>query len=90
MTPTPPGRTVAAHPPVGPPPAVAVAAVAKPGPVAEAPVKAAGPGAPPRMWTLELPAGLKVLSLNGRIHWSEQRRRAAELKKAAWAMAPAK
>lgn len=46
-----------------------------------------GPGPGPWTWTLELPAGLKVLSLNGRLHWSEQRRRAAGLKKAAWAMA---
>jgi hypothetical protein len=30
---------------------------------------------------------MKTLSLNGRLHWAEQRRRAAGLKKAAWAMA---
>jgi hypothetical protein len=36
---------------------------------------------------VELPAGLKVLSLNDRHHWAERARRAAALKKAAWAMA---
>lgn len=40
-----------------------------------------------RSWTIELPAGLKVLSLNQRSHWAEKNRRGAELKKAAWAMA---
>ena len=40
-----------------------------------------------RSWTLELPAGLKVLSLNSRLHWAEKGRRARELKKAAWAVA---
>lgn len=41
----------------------------------------------PRTWTIELPAGLKVLSLNQRLHWAEKNRRGAELKKAAWAVA---
>jgi len=45
------------------------------------------PPLPGRTFTLELPAGLKTLSLNDRHHWSEKNRRAAELKKAAWAMA---
>lgn len=40
-----------------------------------------------RSWTIELPAGLKVLSLNQRLHWAEKGRRARELRKAAWAMA---
>ena len=45
------------------------------------------PGASPRTWVLELPPGLKTLSPNQRLHWAEQRRRARELKKAAWVMA---
>jgi len=42
---------------------------------------------PSRSWVIELPSGLKVLSLNDRYHWAEKGRRAASLKKAAWAMA---
>lgn len=38
-------------------------------------------------WVLELPAGLRTLSLNDRHHWAEKNRRASALKKAAWAMA---
>lgn len=45
------------------------------------------PPVPGTAWVLELPPGLKTLSLNGRLHWSEQRRRAAAIRKAAWAMA---
>jgi hypothetical protein len=38
-------------------------------------------------WTIELPAGLKLLSLNDRIHYMERHRRSEAIKKAAWAMA---
>lgn len=44
-------------------------------------------GSTGRSWTIELPAGLKLLSLNQRLHWAEQNRRAQVLKKAAWVMA---
>lgn len=40
-----------------------------------------------RTWTLELPAGLPLLSLNGREHWAARHRKAQALKKAAWAVA---
>lgn len=40
-----------------------------------------------RTWTIALPAGLKLLSPNQRLHWSERNRRFQSLKKAAWAMA---
>jgi crossover junction endodeoxyribonuclease RusA len=46
-----------------------------------------GAGVPSRTWTLELPAGLKVLTLNDRLHWAEEHRRRQALKKAAWVMA---
>jgi Holliday junction resolvase RusA-like endonuclease len=36
---------------------------------------------------IELPPGLKMLSLNGRYHWSERNRRNAAIRKAAWALA---
>lgn len=39
-----------------------------------------------RSWTIVLPAGLPLLSLNGRIHHMERYRRSQALKKAAWAM----
>ena len=42
-----------------------------------------------RAWTLEFPPGLPLLSLNGRLHWSERSRRNAAWKKAAWALAAA-
>lgn len=45
------------------------------------------PEAAPRSWMLELPPGLKLLSLNDRLHYYERNRRAASIKKAAWAMA---
>lgn len=47
----------------------------------------AQPEAAPRSWVLELPPGLKLLSLNGRLHWAERNRRNAAIKKAAWACA---
>ena len=40
-----------------------------------------------RTFTIALPPGLKLLSLNGREHWAERARRTEALKKAAWAMA---
>lgn len=44
-------------------------------------------GSTGRSWTIKLPAGLRLLSLNGREHYMERHRRAQALKKAAWAMA---
>jgi crossover junction endodeoxyribonuclease RusA len=38
-------------------------------------------------YTIALPAGLKLLSLNDRLHWRERNSRAQELKRAAWVMA---
>ena len=40
-----------------------------------------------RMWTLELPAGLPLLSLNGREHWAARHRKTQALKDAAIVMA---
>jgi hypothetical protein len=40
-----------------------------------------------RTFTIALPPGLKLLSLNGREHWAERHRRSEALKKAAWALA---
>ena len=40
-----------------------------------------------RTFTITLPAGLKMINLNERLHWAEERRRAREIKKAAWATA---
>jgi crossover junction endodeoxyribonuclease RusA len=40
-----------------------------------------------RTFTITLPAGMKLLSLNGREHWSERARRTEALKTAAWAVA---
>ena len=40
-----------------------------------------------RTFTLELPAGMKMLSLNGREHWAERHRKTQALKQAAWALA---
>jgi hypothetical protein len=37
-------------------------------------------------WTIELPAGLKLLSLNDRLHWRERNRRGQAIKEAAWAL----
>jgi crossover junction endodeoxyribonuclease RusA len=48
-------------------------------------------GVPPdrseRTFTIALPAGLKLLSLNDRLHFAERYRRSEALKKAAWAVA---
>ena len=41
----------------------------------------------PRTYTIALPAGLKLLSLNDRLHWRERNSRAQELKRATWVMA---
>ena len=40
-----------------------------------------------RTFTIALPPGLKLLSLNDRGHWAARYRRSQALKKAAWAMA---
>ena len=50
---------------------------------------AAGTGSTERSWRIELPAGMPLLSMNGRLHWAQQRRRAADLKQAAWAVTKA-
>lgn len=42
---------------------------------------------PPRTFTITLPAGLALLSLNDRGHWAARYRRSEALRKAAWAMA---
>lgn len=55
-------------------------------PAGDAPAAAVSPRASlagSRTWTIELPAGMKLLSLNGRIHWSERRRRNQAIKDAA-------
>jgi Holliday junction resolvase RusA-like endonuclease len=41
----------------------------------------------PRTWTLELPAGMEMLSLNGREHWAARNRKTQALKQAAWVLA---
>jgi len=48
---------------------------------------AAPEGETRRTFTIAMPPGLKLLSLNGREHWSERARRTEALKKAAWALA---
>jgi crossover junction endodeoxyribonuclease RusA len=45
------------------------------------------PPAGPRTFTLALPPGLALLSLNDRGHWAARYRRSEALKKAAWALA---
>lgn len=42
-------------------------------------------GAAPRSWTVELPAGLELLSMNGREHYQVRNRKFQALKTAAWA-----
>ena len=39
-----------------------------------------------RTWTIRLPAGLKPLSPNHRLHFAERNRRAQAIKKAAWVL----
>lgn len=74
--------------PPAPPAGLDVPGAAAAGGAGEAPQGCSQPlGFQPRTWTVALPAGLETLSLNGRLHWAQQRRRAAEIKKAAWAMA---
>ena len=51
------------------------------------PVRGRAPRAPGRTFTIALPPGLKLLSLNDRGHWAARYRRSEALKKAAWAMA---
>ena len=41
----------------------------------------------PRTWTLELPAGMRLLSLNDRLHWSVKGRITRDLRIAAWTLA---
>jgi crossover junction endodeoxyribonuclease RusA len=41
----------------------------------------------PRAWILELPAGMRLLSLNDRLHWSVKGRITRDLRQAAWALA---
>lgn len=41
----------------------------------------------PRRWVLELPAGMELLSLNGREHWAARNRKTQALKQAAWVLA---
>lgn len=40
-----------------------------------------------RTWTIELPAGIPLLSLNQRLHFHERNRRSQVIKTAAWGMA---
>ena len=44
-------------------------------------------GEHPRSWTIEMPARMRLLSLNGRIHYRERNRRTAVLKDAACVLA---
>src|SRR5450755_2745897 len=48
---------------------------------------APGGGSTPRSWTLELPAGMRLLSLNGRYHWAEKGRITRDLRAAACVLA---
>jgi crossover junction endodeoxyribonuclease RusA len=52
-------------------------------------VRASAPPAAstPRTYTIALPPGLPLLSLNDRGHWAARYRRSEALKKAAWALA---
>jgi crossover junction endodeoxyribonuclease RusA len=43
-------------------------------------------GAGTRTWTLMLPPGLPLLSLNHRLHWAETARRKKGIRTAAWAV----
>jgi crossover junction endodeoxyribonuclease RusA len=43
--------------------------------------------APPRTWTIALPAGMRLLSLNDRHHWSVKGRITRDLRVAAWTLA---
>jgi hypothetical protein len=44
-------------------------------------------GSTGRTYSIALPAGMKLLSLNGREHWASRHRRSQALKQAAWALA---
>ena len=64
--------------------------VAAPGsnPVGGASPPGASPAGPDaRSWTIELPAGMRLLNLNDRRHWAEKGRITRDLRKAAWACA---
>jgi Holliday junction resolvase RusA-like endonuclease len=43
--------------------------------------------AEPREFKLELPPGMRLLSLNGRQHWAQRNRATQVIKQAAWAVA---
>ena len=57
-----------------------------PGPAGDARPHAASPAAAGRTRTIELPAGLPILSMNGRDHWRARNRKAQALKDAAIVM----
>ena len=90
-------RSAAARTPVTAPPPGAETGRAASGPqfpagspqdTAEGPRTGVSPSAAEaRTWTIELPAGLKLLSQNDRLHWSARNRISQGIKKAAWAMA---
>jgi hypothetical protein len=63
--------------------------VTGPAPVGGALAAADAPpiGSTLRTFTIALPPGLRLLSLNDRLHWRERNSRAQELKRAAWVMA---
>lgn len=56
-----------------------------PAAVAGEPVTAAG--STPRSWVIEMPAGMRLLSLNGRYHWAEKGRITRDLRAAACVLA---
>lgn len=83
-----PGEALTSLPPTLP----AVARMAAPRPVTyrQSGEVATGRGrteGTPRTFTIMLPAGLALLSLNDRGHWAARYRRSEALKKAAWALA---
>ena len=93
MTPSPPERTTSEAPP-GPPVVPATAdgrsAVATPGTPPALPSGSGVPGTPKTStgeWVVELPAGMRLLSLNDRNHWAAKGRITRDLRKAAWACA---
>lgn len=50
---------------------------------------AAGPGIHPRTWTVALPAGIRLLNANERLHWAKRASITRDIRKAAWACAKA-
>jgi len=63
--------------------------LAPPGDAADVARSPGGVSSSPRTWVLELPAGMRLLSLNSRMHWAEKGRITRDLRKAAWACAKA-